>query len=161
MIDTKSVILRSGWRGYLGSMWKAFWQEINTPSDFEADPYGELTNQCAHAFFGLILAVVFCFSYLAWWGEYPHKEVAGVVVTLPYLLGELFEQRWRGWDTVADVFFYAIGGYGVLAALTEVKLNGTPFLSDNIPGFAFCLAAFIIVLFLRLRPRVRAKYGAK
>ena len=143
----------------LGLMWSAFWQEINTPSDFSGDPYGELTNQCAHTFFGLILAGIYCLASLVWFGEFPHKEVAGIVVTLPYLLGEVFEQRWRGWDTVADVFFYGIGGYGLLASLSEVVIDDVAYLEAHPIGFGVSFGAFLAVLYVRLRVRVKQKYG--
>lgn len=140
-------------------MWRAFWKEINTASDFRADPYGELTNQSAHAFLGMMLAILFSFAGLLWFGEFPHKEGVVIAVTMPYILGELFKQRWRGWDTVADVFFYAIGGYGVLSSLSEVKVGDAVYLEPNPVGFFACLSAFIAVLLIRLHPRVKAKYN--
>lgn len=146
-------------RTMLATMWGRFWEEINTPSDFRADPYGELTNQCAHTFLGLILAIVCSLVGLVWFGEYPQKEGIGIAVTLPYILGEVFAQRWRGWDTVADVFFYAIGGYGVLTSLTEVQVDGVPYLEANVFGFVVCLLGFCLVMFFRLRTRVKEKYG--
>jgi len=140
-------------------MWKQFWKEINTPSDFRSDPYGELTNQCAHAFFGQILACLFCLASLVWWGDFPEKEGAALFVTLPYIWGELIEQRWRGWDTVADIFFYAVGGYGVLAALSEVQIDGRILLEPDAVAFGCALAAFTAVLLVRVGVRVRRKYG--
>lgn len=145
----------------LGRMWQAFWKEINTPSDFRGDPYGELTNQCAHTFLGILFAGAFCLASLVWFGAFPEKEIVGVVVTLPYLLGELFAQRWRGWDTISDVFFYAVGGYGLLASLSEVVIDGAIYLEPRPIAFALALGAFTFVMFLRLRVRVIEKYSQK
>lgn len=146
-------------RTMLRRMWLAFWKEINTPSDFRDDPYGEFTNQCAHTFFGVVMAIVFSLTGLWWFGEFPQKEGIGIAVTLPYILGEVFEQRWRGWDTVSDVFFYAIGGYGILTSLTEVIVGGEVLLRPNAGSFIVSFSAFSAVMFLRLRPRVLRKYG--
>jgi len=96
---------------------------------------------------------------VVWFGGFPHKEVAGIVVTVPYLLGEVFEQRWRGWDTVADVFFYGIGGYGLLASLSEVVIDDVAYLEAHPIGFGVSFGAFLAVLYVRLRVRVKQKYG--
>ena len=151
-----------GWfRRVMFSMWKAFWQDLNTPSDFRGDPYGELTNQSAHTFWGIVLAGVFCLVSLVRFGAFPEKEIAAIVVTLPYLLNELFVQRWKGWDTIADVFFYAIGGYGLLASLSEIVIDDNVYLDPNPVAFATSFGVFLIVLFVRVRVRVIEKYSRK
>lgn len=139
--------------------WLAFWAEINTPSDFKSDPYGELTNQLSHTFLGVIFACIVALVYLVFSGDFPAKEAVAFVVTLPYIAGEILAQRWRGWDTIADVFFYAIGGYGVLSSLTERQFCGEAFLQPQPVAFGVCFGLFCSVLFLRLQVRVKQKYS--
>ena len=142
-------------------VWAALWAEINTPDDFYQDPYGEATNQLSHAALGALIVIAFCFAYEWWWGEFPMKPVAAIVVTLPYLLGEIFDQRWRGWDTIADVYFYSIGGYVVLASLSEVRAYERILLEPNPEAFGAFFAALFIGLAIRIYPRAARKYGAK
>ena len=140
-------------------MWSEFWKDLSTPSDFRADPAGEFGNQSAHAILGLIFTVILCLATYTWHGEFPQKEVAAFVVTLPYILFELLRQGWKGWDTVSDVFFFAIGGYGVLSSLSEVGGDTKVVLEPNPAGFGLSLLAFSVVMFVRVRVRVKQKYG--
>lgn len=141
--------------------WLAFWREINTPHDYPADPYGELTNQVSHMAFGLLMAALVSVVWQWLFGEYPYKLAVSAIVTLPYLIGEVVVQRWRGWDTVADTFFYGIGAYGLLTGLDEIQVADRVLLESNAPGALTAFALFCIVMIARLAPRVRAKFGAK
>ena len=141
-------------------VWRKFWREVNTPDDFAADPYGWTTNQMAHTLIGGVIAAVLVVISRWWFDEYPHKEAAALACVLPYLLNELVNQRWRGIDTLADTFFFAIGGYMVLSSLTEVWVNGFPYLKDNWQGLAGCLVAWAAVWFIGVRKRIERKYGA-
>lgn len=94
----------------------SFWSILRTPSAFTKDAYAYATNQMAHAtvvgFGGCSVLAFLCSVVFEPWPD--QRIVFGVVVLTYALAWEWGVQKWRGWDSVEDVVFVAIGSSGFL-----------------------------------------------
>lgn len=76
--------------------------DLITPNDFRGDPYGRLTNQCAHIILGLGPA----------WLALMVSPALAVALLVAFALFELWQWRRMGGtlaDSAADLFFFAGG----------------------------------------------------
>lgn len=104
---------------------KHFFSDLfRLPDDFEGRPYGYLTNQIGHVFFGATLPMyIIAASYYSS-GQYPDQTPIAIQFVISYLIGwELVTQGWRGLDTVLDTFFVAIGASFFVIVEMDIVLN--------------------------------------
>lgn len=80
-----------------------------TPSAFARDWFGYLRNQVGHKEIGFGLSLFVC--SITYWtaGAFPVKEAVFIGLVSLYVLFELLEQGWNGFDTVEDTLFFSYG----------------------------------------------------
>lgn len=98
------------------SVWRDFLAILRRPSSFERDAYGWATNQISHAMFiGFGGATLFAFVSYKAGGEWVDQRLTFAVVVAVYAaLWEGAVQRWRGWDSLVDTAFVALGASAFL-----------------------------------------------
>ncbi|WP_284262451.1 hypothetical protein [Roseicyclus amphidinii] len=104
---------------------RRFWAMLNTPSDFQGEPYGAVTNQISHSAVAAWLFLFLSCSYFVVVGEMPPRWGVGWMVVVGYaLLIEWRVQGWRGRDSWADVAFWAALVVLIAASTEEVRADG-------------------------------------
>jgi hypothetical protein len=100
-------------------------------ADFAGDWYGWITNQMSHALLGLLLYVAFCATWLAFFGEYPARIVAFLVVVGGFAFFEVAIQR-GGMilDSIEDTAFTAYGAGALAVTFHEVTPGHAGFVGD-------------------------------
>lgn len=101
-----------------------FWRDLNAPDSFARDWYGELTNQLSHTFLGLMLALFWCVSAWAMFGEMPVRSWVILGIGAGYLAWEALVQRWLSGDSWFDAAMVMSGAAGVLLPLKEAGVSG-------------------------------------
>ena len=98
---------------------------------FYSDWYGWLTNQMSHALLGLLLYVAFCATWLAFFGEYPARIVAFLVVIGGFAFFEIAIQRGGMMlDSIEDTLFTAYGAGALAVTFHEVAPGEAGFVGD-------------------------------
>ena len=99
--------------------------------DFAGDWYNWITNQMSHALLGLLLYVAFCATWLAFFGEFPARIVAFMVVITGFAFFEAAIQRGGMlWDSVEDTLFTAYGAGGLAVTFHEVTPGQAGFVGN-------------------------------
>jgi hypothetical protein len=141
-------------------VWRAFWGDLNTPSDFSSQPYFGALNQIGHIAIGREAVTLICIAYAAAFGAVPNAWFAALFFVLFYaVVIEIWRQKWVGRDTVVDSCFVAIG-----AAYTPLALQLTPsgrWVRTQEATTAVLVWIFIAVLALALYvyPRAKRRYA--
>ena len=130
-------------------------KELTTPSSFDRDWYGYLTNQAAHALSGCVVVGLICAITFLLKGDMPYKVNVFWGVAVSYAAKELIWDRWNGLDTVEDfLFVVAYGAGGTLITFSQVS-NYTAQIQFEIFEFLFVLFLFfshlLIGIFIRKR----------
>lgn len=109
----------------MSALW-SLWAILNTPSKFDNDPYGGLTNQWGHYSGSAALFMLFSAGWFAVFGEMPYRwPVAFGMITFYAVFIEWFKQGWQGRDSVEDTLFFALGPITVAASVEEVAFRGS------------------------------------
>lgn len=148
----------------VGSLWLAFWGDLNTPSSFPADPEGGLKNQGWHILIGFYLSACLCIVWALIAGEMPHRAGVWLTVTAGYFwVIELRRQQWQGADTLIDTAFVGLGAALPLVSLKEVALRPEIDLRLQMAGAVLVFVAIPVALAAYGLPRLYRKYypGAK
>ncbi len=130
-------------------------RKLLTPSNFEKDWYGWLTNQVSHVFLGIFAVFAVSMTGFAVSGEFPVKTQMLMGIGAAYFLGiELWLQGWRGWDTIEDtVFVVGYGAAGPLAASYEIEVGRSAIIMELeplLPYFYVCIAHLIAGILWRV-----------
>lgn len=80
------------------------------PDDFAGSAYGFIANQISHFAFGVIAPMLTVWGWQFFVTQYPPENA----IALAWIVGfatvwEMGVHRWRGLDTVLDVFFFGGG----------------------------------------------------
>ena len=141
-------------------IWRAFWGELNTPSDFSRQPYFGALNQIGHIAIGREAVMLLCRAWAAAFDATPNAYFIALYFVVFYaVVIELWRQKWVGADTVVDSCFVAIG-----ASYTPLVLQLTPsgrWVRTQEASTAILVWIFIAVLALGLYvyPRAKRLYG--
>lgn len=135
-------------------MW---WYDLNTPDDYRADWYGELTNQLSHTFLGVMVALVWCVSAWAITGAMPIRSWVILGIGIGYLGVEILVQRWRAGDSWFDSAMVMSGAAGVLLPLQETGVSGRVIHLDFDPAMWLAVA---LPWAAALLVRVNRRYSA-
>lgn len=142
------------------SVWRAFWQELNTPDRFAAQPYYAFINQVGHMALGAVLVLTVGAVWAQATGRAPPGwPVAGGVIAVYVIAVELVRQKWVGADTLLDASFVSMGA--VLAPITlRLTESGRWISVDDASGaFLVWLAGATAALAAYVYPRLVAAYG--
>ena len=142
------------------SIWRAFWEDLNTPEDFVAEPVKGVTNQAGHMAFAFVASAGIASAWTQIFGWVPSLWItAGIVIACYLIVIELLTQKWQGRDTISDTSFVSFGA--VLPAITiSLTPSGRWIRVDELSsGFLFWLACATVALVLYAWPRARRAYG--
>ena len=142
------------------SVWRAFWQELNTPDRFAAQPYYAFINQVGHMALGAVLVLTVGAVWSQATGKAPPGwPVACGVIAVYVIAVELVRQKWVGADTLLDASFVSMGA--VLAPITLRLTDSGRWISvDDASGaFLVWLAGATAALAAYVYPRLVAAYG--
>ena len=138
------------------SVWLAFWAELNTPSNYAADPYGGFTNQASHWAVGIAAAAATCLLFGLLAGEMPPRWGVWLAVTLGYAVWiEKIKQEWAGPDSIVDTGFVALGAALPLASLKETAFRPRIALELHAEAGLAVLAGSAIALLAYVYPRLK------
>jgi len=141
-------------------IWRAFWNDLNTPDKFYSDPVGGGGNQGTHVAMAACVVVVVCVIWAVRYGEMPYRWVLWFAVVGFYaFVIEYLRQGWRRWDTINDTYFWGLGAAGPLVSLYEVTFRPEIKLGFNVFGCAAWLAVLIVSMALYVWPRAKRAYG--
>jgi len=116
-----------------------FFRTLTTPSNFQGDPYGWLTNQVSHTLLGIGLAFFSHFLFFVAMGDWPYRSMIFLILLTGYVLWELVTRSKDFWDSVEDTIFTIFWGAGA-SMLSVQAVCTTLILADPIFTFAaFCL----------------------
>jgi hypothetical protein len=136
-----------------------FWRDINTPSAFERDWYGELTNQAGHTLLGMVSTILFLCAWREINGEMPYRTWAFASCFLFYVLGiEVAVQRWLPGDSWFDSMMFGFGAAGALLPYEEVGVVGN---TTTVTFDHRYMAGIILAWSVILGARVKKRYDAK
>ena len=142
-------------------MLRQFWAELNTPTDYAADPYGGATNQIGHIALGAVLFGGICLAYAAKFGEMPVKEYSALpMIVFYFFVVELWHQRSPIKDAIQDAFFFACGVMIIATSFTEVSSDHPDYILlrlERANAFA-ALSVIVVSLALYIIPRAARKY---
>jgi hypothetical protein len=80
------------------------------PSAFEGQPVMWAYSQIGHGYLGMAVTTIITWLLLYFGGSYPNDLLIAVAVPIVYFFWwEIDIQGWRGWDTIEDSLFVAIG----------------------------------------------------
>lgn len=123
--------------------WRDFFGELMTPSDFNGDAYGELTNQLSHTLLGVALAILTCAAYGAAFGEMPVRvHVVGLIAGI-YLAVEL-AQVWKPSDSGFDWLMVMCGAVFPLVTLHEIEPPAIWYKPQFEANFLAFLGVFVV-----------------
>lgn len=143
------------------AVWASFWGELNTPSNYRADPYGAAANQLAHWGGGVAAAGAFCLIWLLCFGQMPFRLMVLCIVTGAYFfLVELVRQRWQGADSITDTMFVSLGASFALFSLEEVAFIPELRLDARPEAGLSILGASLIIYAAHIYPRAVRKRRA-
>ena len=127
---------------------------LKTPSQFDGDPYGGLTNQWGHYTLGAAVMILTCAAWFFAFGEMPPRYwAAGALVLVYAVLIEWRAQGWRGRDSAEDTLFTAMGILTVASSAREVEVAGRQSIVVvdvvNVTGCILAAALAVIVYAVR------------
>lgn len=134
------------------------WAELNTPSNFAGDWYGELTNQEGHTLLGVRVAFLICFISALVFGAMPYKILVVGLIGLCYLAVEV-RQGWMAGDSAFDAAMVMTGAAGAIVPFTEVSVSDHWWRVDlelNLLWLIGIWGARDLALFLRVKKRYNA-----
>ena len=140
---------------------QTLWVTLTTPDDFRGRPYGELTNQMAHALLGVVVSLVIVAVAVMLTGEAPYRAPMIAVLLASYAAMEgLLQRRRGGWsfrDGFADFRFFWYGVGGALLPLEEVaQIPGGILVAYDPRIFLVIVAVFLADLGARVWARIPA-----
>jgi hypothetical protein len=141
-------------------IWRAFWEDLNTPEDFVAEPVKGATNQVGHIALAAACSAGIASVWTQVFGWVPSLWVtAGIVIAAYLIVIELVTQEWHGRDTISDTSFVSFG-----AVLPPVIISLTPSgrwirVEEWSSGFLIWLACATVALALYVWPRAKRAYG--
>jgi hypothetical protein len=144
------------------SIWRAFWEDLNTPENYAAQPVLGLTNQAGHMAGAFVASAGSASAWTQIFGWVPSLWItAGVVIAGYLIVIELVTQKWQGRDTISDTSFWSLG-----AVLPAVVISLTPSgrwirVEELSSGFLFWLACATVALVLYAWPRAKRAYGGE
>lgn len=134
-----------------------FWDELNTPSDFNTDWYGELTNQMSHTALGALVALVFVSIYGVLFQDMPYRGVTLAAIFIGY--GAVIEYKVQGWlkgDSWFDCTMVTFGAAMLLMPLSYFQtLDSVILLSFNPRVILLLVAGWAALLFVRVLKRYK------
>ena len=138
----------------------AFWDELNTPTKYQDDPYGAAVNQLGHVALGAFAVSAVCVAWQLAFGEMPYRVSTWLILTTGYaLLVEWVVQGWSRADSMIDTAFVALGFLIPLASFKEVgRYRDGVTLYLDAPTSAMCLVTLLIMLAIYVTPRAIRKY---
>lgn len=143
----------------IGTILRAFWGDLNTPSSFPNDPQGALTNQIGHLALGAFLAAFISLIYCAMAGEMPFRWAVWAGVSAAYLVMiEWLKQDWQKADSLIDGAFVSLGAAAPLAALKEVSFQPKVALEPQPEQGLAVLAVCLVALAAYVYPRAVRKW---
>jgi hypothetical protein len=91
----------------------AIFREVTNPSlDNPPMWYKKAVVDFAHVFLGVISIWILTSIIFFLHGEYPYKEHVWGLVAGAFLGKEILFDRWNGWDTIRDNWFFSVYGAG-------------------------------------------------
>lgn len=145
-----------------GSVWQAFWGDLNRPETFASDPYGALTNQAGHVLLGGVAVCTVCVLWALLYSEMPYRWPTGLIVVGLYAaLVEWWRQGWQRGDSLIDTAFVALGVAGPLVSLTEVRVRVNVEMQLQPWAFGLWLAGTVAALAVHVAPRIKRAYGGQ
>lgn len=134
-----------------------FWSILNSPDNFSANPYGELTNQLGHTMLGIIMTLAAVCVWREAAGDMPYRWHVFSVVVLSYIiLVEVLSQGWMPGDSWFDATMVSFGSAGVLFPFKEAGVTGgITLLSLDHVILTWIMAAWAVVLTARVARRIR------
>jgi hypothetical protein len=142
------------------SIWRAFWEDLNTPEDFVAEPVKGVTNQAGHMAGAFVASAGIASAWTQILGWVPSLWItAGVVIAGYLIVIELVTQKWQGRDTISDTSFVSLG-----AVLPAITISLTPSgrwirVEELSSGFLFWLACATVALVFYAWPRAKRASG--
>jgi hypothetical protein len=130
---------------------RAIWQEANRPDSFMGRSYDLFVNCFLHAAIGVFLAAQISLGWSLITGEMPARLAVLFLIVVGYFVFiEWFRQGYKGWDSVADAIYVAIGALVTLYTFKEVRVCGKYLLEPNPSAAVALLSALPVVILLHV-----------
>ena len=142
-------------------VWRAFWGELNSPSDFSDQPYVGALNQIGHIAIGREAVTLICAGLVFVGWPVNAWLVALFVATFYAVVIELIRQKWMGADTIVDTAFVALGATYAPLAL-QLTPSGRWVRTEEATMAVVCWIVIVVAaLALYVYPRAKRKYGER
>jgi hypothetical protein len=146
----------------LGSIWRAVWEDLNTPDQYYADPVGGAGNQGTHVLMAGCIVVAICVIWAVFYREMPYRwPLWFAVVGFYAFVIEYLRQGWRRWDTINDTYFFGLGAAGPLVSLYEVTYRPEIKLGFNEFECGVWLVVLVVSMAAYIWPRAMRAYGGE
>ena len=141
-------------------IWRAFWEDLNTPEDFVAEPVKGATNQVGHMAIADAINTGIASAWTQVFGWVPSLWVtAGIVIAFYLIVIELVGQKWRGRDTISDTAFISMGAVHSAVTISLTPSGRWMRVEEWSSGFLIWLACATVALALYVWPRAKRAYG--
>ena len=91
---------------------RVIFSAFSTPSRFDRDWYGYVTNQISHVGAGMFIAWILCVAAFLISGDLPFRSQVFLSIAVIYTAKEIIVDRWQGFDTIEDILFVVMYGAG-------------------------------------------------